>query len=105
MPDGIWPEDRETDDFCNDMLSAIEAMKADRPSTPAKEKDTRFADIRRRTGLTQKAFAELLGVSIRTLQSWEQGVRKPSGAAVTVLRIADMSPEVLTKLAQAPATF
>ena len=43
---------------------------------------------REKTGLTQSRFAELLGVSVRTLQDWEQGRRAPSGAARTLLMIA-----------------
>jgi len=36
--------------------------------------------IREGTGLSQRKFAQLLGVSVRTLQEWEQGRRAPSGA-------------------------
>jgi putative transcriptional regulator len=43
------------------------------------------AEIRERTGLSQARFATLLGVSVRTLQDWEQGRRAPSGAARTLL--------------------
>ena len=46
------------------------------------------ATIREGTGLSQPRFAELLGVSVRTLQEWEQGRRAPSGAARTLLMIA-----------------
>jgi putative transcriptional regulator len=46
------------------------------------------ATIRERTGLTQLHFAKLLGVSMRTLQDWEQGHRAPSEAARTLLMIA-----------------
>jgi putative transcriptional regulator len=46
------------------------------------------AAIRERTGLSQSRFSELLGVSARTLQEWEQGRRAPSGAARTLLLIA-----------------
>ncbi len=42
-----------------------------------------------KTGLSQNAFAELLGVSVRTLQDWEQGRREPCGAAKTLLKIAE----------------
>lgn len=47
-----------------------------------------IASIREKTGLSQARFAQLLGVSIRTLQDWEQGRRAPSGAARTLLVIA-----------------
>ena len=45
--------------------------------------------------VSQSVFAQLLGVSIRTLQEWEQGRREPSGAASTLLRIALKSPEAI----------
>jgi putative transcriptional regulator len=51
--------------------------------------------IREKTGLSQARFAELLGVSMRTLQDWEQGRRAPSGAARTLLLIADRNPRAL----------
>jgi len=50
------------------------------------------ASIRERTGLSQSRFAALLGVSVRTLQDWEQGRRAPSGAARTLLLVADRNP-------------
>lgn len=52
-----------------------------------------------KTGLPQSAFAELLGVSVRTLQDWEQGRREPSGAAKSPLKIAEKHPEALIELA------
>jgi putative transcriptional regulator len=51
--------------------------------------------IRERTGLSQPRFAELLGVSVRTLQEWEQGRRAPTGAARTLLMIAHRNPRAL----------
>lgn len=55
--------------------------------------------IRESTGLTQSEFAKLLGVSVRTLQEWEQGRRAPSGAARTLLLIAAKNPRVLRDVA------
>lgn len=55
--------------------------------------------IRERTGLSQTRFAELLGVSVRTLQEWEQGRRAPSGAARTLLLIAQKNPKALVEVA------
>lgn len=57
-----------------------------------------IASIREGTGLPPARFAELLGVSVRTLQEWEQGRRAPSGAARTLLRIAEKNPQALLNL-------
>jgi putative transcriptional regulator len=57
------------------------------------------AMIREGTGLSQPRFAELLGVSVRTLQEWEQGRRAPSGAARTLLMIAAKNPRALIDVA------
>ena len=57
------------------------------------------ADIREKTGLSQSRFAALLGVSVRTLQDWEQGRRTPSGAARTLLLIAHKNPLALLEVA------
>ena len=57
------------------------------------------ADIREKTGLSQSRFAALLGVSVRTLQDWEQGRRTPSGAARTLLLIAHKNPKALLEVA------
>ncbi len=57
------------------------------------------AAIRERTGLSQARFASLLGVSVRTLQEWEQGRRAPSGAARTLLMIAAKNPQALLEVA------
>jgi putative transcriptional regulator len=57
------------------------------------------SSIREKTGLSQERFATLLGVSIRTLQDWEQGRRAPSGAARTLLLIADRNPKALLEVA------
>jgi len=57
------------------------------------------AEIREKTGLSQSRFATLLGVSVRTLQDWEQGRRTPSGAARTLLLIAHKNPMALLEVA------
>jgi putative transcriptional regulator len=55
--------------------------------------------IRKRLKLSQAAFAGLMGVSLRTVQDWEQGRRQPSGPAKSLLRIAEQHPEVFVDLA------
>jgi putative transcriptional regulator len=57
------------------------------------------SQTRAKTGLSQSRFAELLGVSLRTLQDWEQGRRAPSGAARTLLMIAAKNPKALMEVA------
>jgi len=60
--------------------------------------DSPIAKARIAARLSQAQFAKLLGVSIRTLQDWEQGRRSPSGAAKTLLRVAETHPEYLREL-------
>jgi len=53
------------------------------------------AAVRARMGFSQARFAKLLGISVDTLQNWEQGRRKPTGAAKVLLRIAATNPEIV----------
>jgi putative transcriptional regulator len=57
------------------------------------------ADVRQSAGLSQSEFARLMGVSVRTLQEWEQGRRSPSGAARTLILIAARYPAALASVA------
>jgi putative transcriptional regulator len=69
------------------MLVTRELKKPDSPQT-----------IRLKLNLSQSAFASLMGVSLRTIQDWEQGRRKPSGPAIALLRIAEQRPDVFLHL-------
>jgi putative transcriptional regulator len=60
------------------------------PSTPQ--------SIRKKLDLSQSAFAGMMGVSLRTIQDWEQGRRNPSGPAKSLLRIAEQHPKVFLEL-------
>jgi putative transcriptional regulator len=51
--------------------------------------------IRERFELSQSRFAGLLGVSVKTLQNWEQGRRAPRGAARVLLQVAEQHPDVV----------
>jgi putative transcriptional regulator len=51
--------------------------------------------VRLRLGKSQSAFARMIGVSISTLQNWEQGRRRPDGPARALLRVAAANPEAV----------
>ena len=55
----------------------------------------RVREIREKVGLSQARFAPLLGVSVSGLRKWEQGVRRPGGAALTLLRVMDRNPQAV----------
>ena len=54
-------------------------------------------EIRGRLNMSQGFFADVIGVSKKTVESWEYGRGKPSGAAARVLTIADKDPDALKK--------
>ncbi|MCC6859896.1 MAG: helix-turn-helix domain-containing protein [Bryobacterales bacterium] len=53
--------------------------------------------IRERTSLSQSEFAQLIGVSVKTLQNWEQDRRRPTGPAAALLRIIACEPRLAVK--------
>ena len=53
--------------------------------------------IRERTSLSQSEFARLIGVSVKTLQNWEQDRRRPTGPAAALLRIIAHAPQLAIK--------
>ena len=54
--------------------------------------------LRERTGLTHADFSQMIGVSIRTLQNWEQGRREPKGPAKALLRVVERNPQAVLSL-------
>lgn len=86
-------------DLGKELLQSVREMKAGRRGRSHKVKVSPIVAARLKSGLSQAQFARLLGVSVRTLQDWEQGRREPSGAAKTLILIAAHRPEVLRSLA------
>lgn len=82
-----------------EVLEGVQEIKAGGGKRTVVLPESHVARIRLRSGLSQAEFAAALGVSKRTIEQWEQGRRKPSGAAKTLLKIVDRHPEVLLELA------
>ena len=82
-------------DLASELLQSVREMKAGKGEIVL----SLAVEARRGTGLSQSQFAALLGVSVRTLQGWEQGRKQPSGAARTLLTIARTNPKALLAVA------
>jgi len=87
--------------FQADLMEAVRDMKASRAARVTTVELPAAAGARAKTGLSQSQFAALLGVSMRTLQNWEQGRTQPSGAAQTLIRVALQAPKVLRGISAA----
>lgn len=90
--------DKEMEQFQKDLLKSVRQMKAGKAARKTQVALSPIAQARSRLGMSQAELASLMGVSTRTLQDWEQGRRKPTGAAQTLLRVAIAHPEALLDL-------
>lgn len=88
-----------TRDVWQEVLDGVREIKAGGGKRTKVEPKSFVVRVRLRSGLSQAKFAAALGVSKRTLEQWEQGRRKPSGAAKQLLKIAERHPEVLLEVA------
>lgn len=70
--------------------------------TPPAYDAERIRQLRKRLGILESEFAEILNVSLDTVRAWEQGLRSPSGAALRLLYLAERHPEVLTEASFQP---
>jgi putative transcriptional regulator len=82
-------------DLAAELLQSVREMKAGQVRVVSSP----VIEARKKTGLSQSQFAALMGVSVRTLQGWEQGRKQPSGAARTLLSIASTNPKALLAVA------
>ena len=84
--------------IAEELLQAVRDIKAGRVGRVSTVEVSPLASARLKLGLSQSEFAKMLGVSLRTFQEWEQGRRKPSGAAKSLITIAIKKPEVIKEL-------
>ena len=91
--------DKEMEQFQNDLLESVRQMKSGKAVRVTCVDVPPIVAARNASGLSPAQFAALLGVSVRTLQDWEQGRCEPVGAARTLIRVAIAHPEVLRELA------
>ena len=87
------------EDFNNLVESVHQAARIRRgeeqPSRVVEFAPVDVKAIRQRLGKSQSEFASMIGVSISTLQNWEQGRRRPEGPARALLRVAAANPEAV----------
>ncbi len=78
------------------LMDALSGIMADPASSdPLIPSVIDVQAIRKRTGLTQAAFANRIGVPVGTLRNWEQGHRSPTGPARVLLALLDRNPQIV----------
>jgi putative transcriptional regulator len=93
------------DELFNELVASVrEGGKIlrgkEKPSRTFVIKTPNVKKIRANYKLSQSEFAALMGISIKTLQNWEQGRREPEGAARVLLLVAAQHPEVIWDVVQ-----
>jgi putative transcriptional regulator len=79
------------------LLDSVRQMKAGKVARTQQVEQNDVVAARMASGLSQSEFAQALGISVRTLQEWEQGRRSPSGAARTLIGIAARHPQIIVE--------
>ena len=95
MPSKKKVIDAELQAFQAELLGSVRQMKSGKAARRTRVAVPEVVVARQASGLSQSQFATVLGISVRTLQKWEQGEREPSGAARTLIRIAQQHPKII----------
>lgn len=87
------------DELFEELVSSIREggaiLRGEAAAGRSSADDLDVSAIRNEYGLSQAKFAALLGISVRTLQNWEQGRRQPRGPAHVLLRVAARHPRAI----------
>jgi putative transcriptional regulator len=95
---------KKTENFGDALIKAMGEALAHARGEATDARATKFRkpavavkSIRRKVGLKQDDFASLLGISVSGLRKWEQGQRRPHGAALTLLHVMDLEPQAVAR--------
>lgn len=89
---------REAIDYFKGEGEAVET-RLSLPDPPPSISRQQILTLRQRLDMTQMQFARLMNVSSKTVEGWEQGLRKPGGAALRMLQIIE-DPMILMPLSE-----
>lgn len=84
----------------NDLIESVKQMNEIRAGKRKPARVTRIqkndvTNLRQKLKMTQSQFAMAFGISVATLRNWEQGHRNPTGAAVTLIKVAQRHPKAI----------
>ncbi|MBF0785015.1 helix-turn-helix domain-containing protein [Muribacter muris] len=99
MATAVVADDPDAIAIHGELIEALNDMKAGRYAKAFEVELSPIAETRHKTGLSQRLFAERLGISVNTLKSWEQGKRQPSGSASALIKLITKRPELIAELA------
>ncbi|MCW9716075.1 MULTISPECIES: helix-turn-helix domain-containing protein [Avibacterium] len=94
----VIADDPEAITIKNSLAEALQQTQKGQLARKNKINLSSIVETRIKSGLSQDKFARTLGISVNTLRSWEQGVRSPSGAAATLLKLLEKRPELVAEL-------
>ncbi len=88
------------DKLFNELLSGVKEMNEIRAGKRKPVRTTKLSlnevtKVRQKLKLTQTQFATAFGISVSTLRNWEQGHRNPTGAAITLIKVAKKHPKAI----------
>jgi putative transcriptional regulator len=94
----VIADDPDAEAIRDSLTRSLQQAKSGQFSRITKVAVSPIVETRHKVGLSQSQFAQTIGISVNTLKSWEQGQRKPSGAAEALLEILGKHPELVAEL-------